>query len=484
MFVSTIARDALEERLDPAFYSPIALEADAWVRGRPEGDVVPLSALVGSVASAFYEGIAERYTDSGIPLLRVADVRNGSVTLQRAVHLPEKVAKNTNGLRTVRHPTVVITKGGSVGRVALTTQPGEYALSRDVIGLVPKRDDFAGLVLLFLGSPPGRAQVLRGASRQVQAHLTIDRLGETRVPRLDDAARAELTLAADAVREARCRLEDARAAVDDFAADLDPFARMSPRALSFNLPHGDALRVRMDPGFYRPDFRATREAVREIGWVPLHEAPWVDFVEDAWDRTAHPRAETVRYIPLSAVELFSSRITGTLRLRAWQVPSRARWNVRENDVLYPYLLTSLDRVALVGAAEDGAVASSGFYPIRTPDSEHALALAAYLSSRGTQEQILRAGTGGVMQSVSRTLLGNILVPPLAALKGLAALMREVQAAAINLDERWHAGLALSNQLCGWHGTADVSMLDDSAGGEAEQEDAVVALGATAAYRNA
>ena len=451
MFVSSIARRDVRDRLDPAFYAPLPIKADRWLAARGRARVTELSRLVRFHASAFYEGIAARYERDGVPFVRVADVQSGSITTAGAAHVPEAVATGTAGLTTVEHPFIAITKGGSVGRVGTSVTEGVHALSRDVIGLAPVNPGDVGLVLFFLASAPGRAQVLRGASRQVQAHLTLDRLRDVRIPAVAEADRDRLRDAADAVSGARRLFDSLRKQLDGELRSVDPFARLDEPSLSYSIDRSDVLRARMDPGFYRPGFAAAHAAAVEDGWTRLGQTEWLSWPEDRWERAGLPPSEFLEYVPLGAIERLSCRIVRPSRVRVWAAPTRATWLVQADDVLIPSLLDCLDRVGLVSARDAGAVCSSGFYVARPSTPDYGLFMAAYLSSVGAQTQIARAGSGTRFRGITPERIAAVLVPPVKRVANLAGLMRNVQSAAASLQAAWDDGVNLVQDVVGWSG---------------------------------
>jgi hypothetical protein len=461
MFVSTVTRSEMGERFDPAYFSPLVLETEQWLEGFDRNELRKLHSIAEPIASAFYEGIADRYAADGVPLIRVNDVRNGALQLSEAAFLADDLARGTPGLRTIEHPAILVSKGGvpaSVGRVAVTRDTRLYALSRDVIGLIPRDKEYTGYLLFFLASPPGRAQVMRGASRQCQAHLTLERLGAVSVPPVGESERTTMNEAAAAVVRTRVAFEEARRRVDHAIERIDPFSHPPARTLSFGHARTRDLRIRMDPRYYRPGPTGLQEEVKQAGWTPLSSTDWVEFASRTWDRKAADPGARLRYVALGSIEALSSRIVKPLEFRAWQTPSRAKWILDEGEVLEPYLLRSLKRVGVVDAEDATSLASSGFHPLRTGSEEDSLALAAYLSGRGAQAQIIRAGTGGVMQSVTKDLLGEVWLPPRDRLAGIADLMHVTQTAAQVAQESWEEGASALSDMIGWGGSTDLSSL--------------------------
>jgi hypothetical protein len=453
MLLSTVDRALVEERLDPAFYSPAALSVEAWLDEMGSDRSDRLDSLVEFVASAFYEGIADRYKPHGTPLVRVGDVRLGTVALDKAVFLDDSVAADTDGLKTVRHPSLVLTKGGSVGRPGVTAEPGTYAVSRDVIGLQPLSETSIGRLLFFLASGPGQTQVLRGASRQVQAHLTLERLENLRVPAISTAAESSLTDAYENLRRARRDFAQRRNRLDNLFSKTDPFAELEVPRLAYAAHRTEAFRTRMDVAYYRPGFAAAAKAAHESDWVELSALDGVSFDGDTWNRDSVSASSFVSYVPLAAIEPFACRIAHPMEQRAWSVPTRAKWIVKQGDVLVPSLLDCLDRVGFVDRFDVRAIASSGFHLVRPGSVDEGLRIAAYMTSRGAHQQILRAGSGTRFRSINKDMLLNLLIPPRDSpgVSDVPNMMREIRIAAERLHQAWREGVTLAEEIMGWEG---------------------------------
>lgn len=95
--------------------------------------------------------------------------------------------------------------------------------------------------------------------------------------------------------------------------------------------------------------------------VPLEDA--VDLNPETIDPTAE-FSDAFLYVDISAVEKRTGRITMPQRLRPYEAPSRARRRIREGDVLVSTVRPNLRGFALVPAALDGAVCSTGFAVLR------------------------------------------------------------------------------------------------------------------------
>lgn len=446
MFTSTTTISHSSDRLDPAFYSPSAIAAETWLSTNYPDSCQPLPAMGEIFTSAFYEGLAERYSDDGVPFIRVADVQSGIVESERITYLPHSVATSTDGLVTVSGPVLVITKGGSVGNVGVFPNEALVSLSRDVVGIHPHDESQLPVMLFFMASRVGRALLLRGASRQVQAHLTVARLNDFLIPELSASEKSKLQDSYGALLNARQVYSSARSRLDSLITGSDPFVEISKRHLSYVHAGVSELRARMDPEFNRPSHREAQQAAVEEGWIRISDIGRVSWPDLVWQRLQASPGAIARYLPLNSVERGSGRITRSQQLRVWQVPSRGKWVCKRSLVLAPSLVESLDRVALIDDGEAASIASSGFHAIEVSDVSLAAYVVAYLLSRGAHEQILRTGSGVRYRSYSAKHLENLLLPPLAHAEKIADSYWRLRRAAAQLDSAWHAGIATIEKL--------------------------------------
>jgi hypothetical protein len=441
VFISITDTSQWPDRLDPAFYSPTAIAAENWITTCYQANCLPLSDVAEVSASAFYEGLVERYSQSGVPFIRVADVQNGIVERRGLIYLPDSVAESTDGLTTVSGPLLVITKGGSVGNVGVFPQDTLVSLSRDVVGIRPHDDTQLPVMLFFMASSVGRALLLRGASRQVQAHLTVERLSVFPIPQLPNSEKATLKRAYQLLLNARQVYNTARAEFDAATSYDDPFVAFSKRHLSYIHEGPSSLRERMDPEHHRPSHKEAQAAAIDDSWIRVSEIGRIGSPKFVWGRESVAPETRIRYIPLNSVERGSGRVIRPLHLRAWQVPSRGKWVCKTGVVLAPSLVESLDRVALLDDADTASIASSGFHVIEVADAPLEAYVAAYLLSAGAHEQILRTGSGVRYRSYAATQLRQLLLPPLSRSSQIVEQYWRLRRAATNLHSAWHAGIS-------------------------------------------
>ncbi len=106
----------------------------------------------------------------------------------------------------------------------------------------------------------------------------------------------------------------------------------------------------------------SRECQLPHGWAWSQLADIVDSIHKL-DPSLNPHAEFT-YIDISSIDNARHRITSPKRYLGSEAPSRARQAVRAGDILFSTVRTYLKNIAIVDAAYDGQVASTGFCVLR------------------------------------------------------------------------------------------------------------------------
>lgn len=171
----------------------------------------------------------------------------------------------------------------------------------------------------------------------------------------------------------------------------------------------DAVGDRFDQNFYSPAVSELGRSLAKRGAVPL-----ADLVEVRGKRArvlADPKA-TIRYVELSDVNSDSATITTSKECRVQDAPSRAAYEVYEDDVLIGVsgnaTGTSTQPVAIVTAAYAGAICSNGFRVLRARGIDPRV-LVAILRSEYVLRQIFRCRTGAAIPAISDADLLAVLV---------------------------------------------------------------------------
>jgi restriction endonuclease S subunit len=119
--------------------------------------------------------------------------------------------------------------------------------------------------------------------------------------------------------------------------------------------------------------------------------------------------EKYRYVELGDIDNRTGKISSYDEISSDDAPSRARWIIKENDILVPTLRGSSKNMALVDSVFDGCIASSGFAIFSVPEGLRYYVL-ALLRSPIVQLQYEQKATGSIMPDVQHEVLENFYLP--------------------------------------------------------------------------
>jgi len=115
-----------------------------------------------------------------------------------------------------------------------------------------------------------------------------------------------------------------------------------------------------------------------------------------------------KYIELSNIGN-NGEITGFTEDLGMNLPSRARYQVQENQVILSSIEGSLSSIALITEEYNGAFCSTGFYPISSqiinPET-----LLVFFKTLGGQTQLKRGCNGTILTSINKDELLQTIIP--------------------------------------------------------------------------
>ncbi len=261
-----ISSKELEGRFDPKFYDPIRLQCLKKLRilSKKSGfDLYELKDLVDFKISAFYESIAQKYTDNGIPFIKVMDVKKLRIGMLNLTYLPKNFKNKKGKIARLRAGDVVISKGGTVGNVAIIPNSiNECLMSRDLIGVTTKGKVNLTYIASFLSSSLGQDQLQPTRTQQNQAHLTLEPLRKVKilVPKNIHKEVSEILKKTDSLESEAIKL--IRHAVQIFYDSIDSNIKSSPTKVTFQISSKD-LEDTFSPSYYNPFYLATIKKMKQ-----------------------------------------------------------------------------------------------------------------------------------------------------------------------------------------------------------------------------
>jgi type I restriction enzyme M protein len=177
---------------------------------------------------------------------------------------------------------------------------------------------------------------------------------------------------------------------------------------SFTFPVSE-LNGRFDFDYYAPENRKLLNKLKSLNAVKLSEI--CEIVKVKSKKLANPN-ELVEYIELSDINTPSYEIINTTTYLVHELPSRASYEVQENDILTAVAGNSIGTVkhatALVTRDYEGNICTNGFRILRNCKVD-LYYLLYYLRTEMFLKQVFMYRTGAAIPNISDDDLGRILV---------------------------------------------------------------------------
>lgn len=159
-------------RFDAEYYHPKYLRIESILKQRKDSFTSLQDLGLKIDASAFYPTLEPYYNQGELPFLRVADV-DQQIDYDDALTIPEEILKEYKTLKTVNQGDILLTKGGSVGRVGLIQK--RCAVTRDLIFINSSKLSKADYIPLFIYTLTDfyNNLLIRSSSLTAQPHLTL-----------------------------------------------------------------------------------------------------------------------------------------------------------------------------------------------------------------------------------------------------------------------------------------------------------------------
>ena len=182
--------------------------------------------------------------------------------------------------------------------------------------------------------------------------------------------------------------------------------------------------LRFDAEHYQPKYKQVKEFIRKSGYQVKKLREVVEISNKKIDPSQEP-TKYFNYIELANINPSTGEIGEYSQIIGHKAPSRARMPVKSGDVLVASLSGSLDNVGLVPVELDSAIASTGFFVIR---SKKFLSEFLFLLFRTDliKLQLEEKTAGAIMSAVPKTTFGDILIPlvPIEKQNPIAILINE------------------------------------------------------------
>lgn len=377
---------------------------------RRHPDAPELRAIARVVCGPFGSAVTEAdYTAEGIPLLRISDLTaEGEIDESEMRFIPAGLADQLSSTQV--HPgDLVISQRGTLGTPAVVpaTRP-KWNISANLIAIRDLRGVPPEFLQFFLSSAPGRDQIERRQSGQVNAKITTGDVAEVRIPVPPDAE-AMVRELEDAREDRRGKLAEAEGLLAGLgSAVMDALDLVLPPVetrLTFAAQRGMFIAdARLDSDYFHPE-RTITLALLERHAARLHPARLDHVAVFAREQVAP--SQGLRYVGLADVHQNTGEIDPTPR----ELPDGPCYTFAEGDILFSRLRPNLNKVY---RAEFGGICSPEFHVVRVlPEHrEHVQPdyLAAVLRAPLTLAQTRHMMTGNTHPRLAPEDIRKLRVP--------------------------------------------------------------------------
>jgi len=263
---------------------------------------------------------------------------------------------------------------------------------------------------IYLNTNFGRRQILRRAMPSNQVNVSAAELKRIDILLLDSKEQNEIAKLVVHAYEGRRR---ALGFIQQAGRDLDSEIGFDSLPLQHEVGYETNLSEavvgnRIDGEYFQPKYQTLRTAIRSYKGGCDLITQVADAIKPNIDPSQEP-ANTFNYVELSQINSALGMIDGYTESSGAELPSRARRQVSCGDVIASAVVGSVDKVALISTAENGYIASTGFFHFRpkTVSPEYLLML---VQSRCVSMQFQQQATGGILSAVPDSRLKYVIVP--------------------------------------------------------------------------
>lgn len=410
---AVISFHEVKDRLDAEFYKSDYLHVEkalTTLARHPKFRIKPLAQLSKKIRKGIFYILKEEYKKKGVPFIRVSDIKNLTIDRNNLVYISEE--KNFEEKKTsLKSGDLVISKSGTLGLVGLIPDDITVCnISQDIIGVSLTKEILPEYLAIFLTTKFGSKQLERGRSQVVQAHLELKYVRNLRaaIPHLvfQEKIKLLVTKALANRREAEHLYHKAmRSLLKKFGMTKLNLIRSKTNVVTFT----EFLKSkRFDAEYHKPEFGQVITTLENSPYKLKNLGEVIGISKRQINPLQEPEREFT-YIELANVSPSTGEITDCSKILGHMAPSRARMHVSKNDVLVPSLSGSLGNVTIIPEQLDGAVASTGFFVIRSnffcPEF-----LFLLFRSILVKKQLEQKTTGTIMAAISHAYFRNVMIP--------------------------------------------------------------------------
>jgi len=407
MIVSEIRYDQIKDRIDAEFYKPEFVHF--------EQKLLELSSTtLGDLLSKIVRdpmGYGFDYVAKGIPYYRVDDLQNPFLGDDRTAFISRENHKRLQKTMLKSGDIIMAVRGSTIGRLGLYFgKDNEGNISPNVIILRPKKRELSAYIAVYLLAEIGKAQIERATAGTGQPTITVPYMKNIKIPipplSLSNRMESIVRKAYKKRQESNTKYRAAESLLNE-TLGIEQFKFEQNKAFETNFDDVKQT-MRFDAEYYQPKYKQLKDFISKSVYRVEKLREIVRISNKKIDPSQEP-TKPFNYIELANINPSTGEIEGYSQIIGHEAPSRARMVIKSGDVLVASLSGSLDNVGLVPDELDGAIASTGFFVIR---SENFLSEFLFLLFRSNlmKLQLEEKTAGAIMSAVPKATFGDLLIP--------------------------------------------------------------------------
>lgn len=289
---------------------------------------------------------------------------------------------------------------------------------------------------IFLNSKFGLRQIKKFARRAVnQANVNAEELKQFKIAVLPMTTQKEIeelsNKAWDVLQNSKSLYQQAEELLLE-ELRLKNFDNEEKLSSIVNLSEIESVH-RFDAEYFQPKYKIIEDKIKEYSCKSLSEV--MQNIPAKFDPNKKPD-EKFKYVELSNISSVLGTIEGFSEVLGKEAPGRAKRVLAEGDVIVSSVEGSLEKVALVKEQQEGYLASTGFFQLRSESilPEVILVIAKSIIFK---MQLEKQCAGTILTAVPKDAINNIIIP---------ILPKEMQQKIAELVKKSHEARKKSKEL--------------------------------------
>ncbi len=308
-----------------------------------------------------------------------------------------------------------------VGRTGIYLLDGDHTFASYLIRVRAKQDYTNSYITIFLNTKHGKKTLRRVSRRAVnQANINAEELKQLKIPVPSDTFQKQIEKLVLQSQEERENAENLYKEAEDTLLEELKLKNWKPKIKKITLDGveseeeenisirnlSEALEVdRLDAEYWDPQYDELENLIKdnENGWDHLANLIYI-----SKEKIKQENEEIYNYIELADINSNTGSVNQTQEIKGSDLPSRARMNIREGDVLMSSVEGSIDKIALIDFEKTNLVASTGFFIFRENKLNKETILV--LLNTFSKIYIKRQAQGTILTAIPYDSLNRVVLP--------------------------------------------------------------------------